>query len=245
MSIYQNLTTVMPRVLALFTASGGTAPYVYSVVAGGAGGTINSSTGVYTAPDELNIDPAKSFDTIISTDAALVEQTTTINISSHLGMLCDIIRTELSLDADQVIIFDQKYTIPNDSRLYITVGEISSKAFASSNREEEISGGYYEVQTTNVRSIVSINIASKSIEALFKKLQVHMALSSYYSQKQQESSSFQIAKISSMINNISSIDGIAIPYRFNFTLSVQYAETKLKLIEYYDTFSNVSVETNK
>ncbi|MDR3608268.1 MAG: hypothetical protein P4M08_12935 [Oligoflexia bacterium] len=34
----------------VFTASGGTAPYTYALVAGGAGGSINSSSGVYTAP---------------------------------------------------------------------------------------------------------------------------------------------------------------------------------------------------
>jgi hypothetical protein len=57
-----------------FNAYGGIQPYVYSVVGGGSGGTINSSTGLYTAPSGTGADTVR----VTDANAATANSTVTI-----------------------------------------------------------------------------------------------------------------------------------------------------------------------
>ena len=54
--LLQNLTNIGLRQSTVFQADGGVAPYVYSVEAGGVGGTIGSSSGTYIAPSDSGYD---------------------------------------------------------------------------------------------------------------------------------------------------------------------------------------------
>jgi hypothetical protein len=221
-SISQNNSTY-------FLASGGVAPYGYSIVAGGvAGSSINPSSGLYTSGSGFGVDIIRAIDSSV----VPVVVDLPISILSPIEILCDILQTEMSLGSDQIWLWDQKEDIPTDSRIYVVVGILTCKPFANTNYFD----GTNSIQSTNFSATISIDIFSRSIEALSRKEEIVMALNSNYSQKQQEANSFYIAKLSSSFVNISYQEGVSMLYRFNISVNMQYSVKKVSAPEYYDTF---------
>lgn len=215
-----------------FQGYGGVAPYVYSVVAGGAGGTINASTGKYTAPLVLGSD------TIMVTDSTNATATLALMIGDPILLLCDIIRREMNLSNEQVWIWDQKINSPKDYRLYVAVQTLNDKAFGNTNSFDSAGNS---IQSVNMWEQVSIDIMSRDQSARTRKEEVLMALASNYAQTQQTTNGFYIAKQSTSFVNLSQVDGAAITYRFNITVTLQYAVKKSQAVPYYDSFSNVQI----
>lgn len=235
LSIIQNATAMATNLTCPFSGIGGTEPYVYSVVPGGAGGTINSSTGIYTSPSGTGID------TILVTDALLATAETTILVATPLELFCDIIETEMGLSQGQVYLWDQKLNIPKDSRLYIAVGILSCKPFGNSNT---LNSNGDSVQSVNMSAMLSIDILSRSKDARNRKEEIILALGSDYAERQQELNSFYVSRLTNNFVNLSEEDGAAIPYRFNITATIQYFVSKTSAVSYYDTFSTSQVNTN-
>ncbi len=216
-----------------FIASGGTAPYIFSIVSGL--GSIGASSGIYTAATSPG--PV----VIKVTDSAMVPATVqaTITVNNALTLFCDILKTEMSLDADQVYLWDQKINIPTDSRLYIAVGVSSCKPFA--NNREMLSvggGGLDELLTANFLAKLSVDILSRGTDARDRKEEILLALSSIYAEQIQEGNGIFVGILSDSFVNLSEIDGAAIPYRFNIAVNLQYQVSKRKSVPYYDTFTD-------
>lgn len=235
LSISQNYTAIGPNLTASFQASGGVAPYVFSVVGGGAGGTIDSSTGVYTAPNNTGIDTIQVMDSL-----AIVVQST-ILIGTALELFCDIIATYMDLSQGQIYLWDQKIDIPNDSRLYVVVGVLSCKPFGNSTKMDANGNS---IQSVNMQAMLNVDIFSRGPAARDLKEQVILALQSQYAQSQQEANSFYVGKISSTFNNLSELEGSAILYRFNISVQIQYFITNSEAAPYFDQFSTPQVNTN-
>ncbi len=240
LSVSQNFTAIAYGMFASFHATGGTAPYVYSVVAGGAGGSINSSTGSYTAPVISDSDPVKAFDTIQVVDALAATVTAQIMVGSPLLLFCDIIRREMGLATDRVYLWDQKLMQPSDNGLYIAISVGSSRPFGNTNRE--VNG--VQVQSVNMQDTVTMDIISRGPAARDRRGEVIMALNSQYSQQQQEGNSFGIGILSNNFLNLSHVDGAAIPYRYQISCKLIYFVTKLKASAYFDTFADPEVSTD-
>lgn len=220
-----------------FLGIGGTAPYTYSVIGGGAGGTINSS-GFYTAPSNVT---QSEYDTIQVVDSLLSSAEVQILIGSPLDLFCDIIQTYMGLSQGQVYLWDQKINIPTDSRLYIAISILSCKPFGNSNKMDSNGNA---VQSVNMQVRLGIDILSRGPDARDKKEQIILALQSPYAEQQQNFNSFYIGKISTDFVNISEIDGAAIPYRFNISVMMQYFVTNIAAAPYYNTFPTTQVVTN-
>lgn len=221
----------------IFSPVGGTGPYDFVVLPGGAGGSIDSS-GIYTAPlvPTAPENPRKSIATIQVTDSLSATATATINVLQPLELVCEIIRQGLGLSGDQVYIYNQKYLIPNDSRLYIPIEVLSPKPFGNTNKIQEIDGVLTQVQSVNFATILSIDAMSRSTVALYRKEEIIMALNSLYSQQLQQAFSFYLAPITSAFVAVNEEDGAAIPYRFNMSVTIQYAVEKYQTADYYDSF---------
>lgn len=242
MQLLSNSKALVPGNTTSFQGQGGGEPYAYSVLAGGAGGTINPTTGIYTAPALVNEDPKKAYDTIQCADDLGNVANARVLIGTPLSLLCDIIQTEMDLDDTQVWLWDQKRKIPNDSKLYVTIGVLTAKPFGNSIRYEDAGdAGLNSFQYTNFQATVSIDIQSRGTAARDRKEEVIMALQSVYAQQQQESNGFQLPRVSSTFVNLSEIDGAAIPYRFNISINMLYAVRKTKAVPYFDTFDEPTV----
>lgn len=222
-----------------FAGIGGTGPYTYSVLAEGAGGSIDSS-GIYTSPSSLSFDATAANDTIRVTDSVGAKIDATVMVATPLELICDIIQTGMGLDPGRVYLWDQKIFAPTDDGLFIAVGVIWEKPFANTRRFDPTLG---DIQSINVHATLSIDVISRGPSARARKEEVLMAINSSYSQSQQELNSFSIYPLMTNFINLSKEDGAAIPYRFNISAAAQYFVTKNVSIPYYDTFQDVPVTT--
>ena len=240
LALTQSLTAVGAGMYSSFLANGGTPAYVYTVVPGGAGGTINSSTGLYTAPAVASSSPKTAYDTILVTDSTLATATAQILVGTPLLLFCEIIQREMGLANGRVYIWDQKILEPNDSGLYIAVSIPRCKPFANTN---ELYNGV-QSQSINMLAWVDLDIISRGPEARDRKEEVLMSLNSVYAEQQMEANSFYIGRLSSSFLNISLVDGAAIPYRYKITCQMQYMVNKTKSYPYFDDFEDPTIYTN-
>lgn len=239
----QSITAIVPNMVASFAASGGAEPYVYSVLPGGAGGTIDADDGSYTAPSSMGSTPQTLYDTIQVEDDDGDTATAQILVATPLFLLCDIIQTEMELDNGRVYLWDQKIFQPADSDIYVIVTMGDCKPYANRIGPGEDGWGS-AVQSVNMLAKIDIDIISRGPGARDRKEEIILALKSIYAQSQQETNSFYIATLSTGFINLSMVDGAAIPYRYRISVNMQYQVTKTKDVPYFDTFEEVTVVTD-
>lgn len=235
--LLQSTHAVAPTgVTTPLAGQGGVSPYTYSVLPGGAGGSIGASDGIYVSPRN-----STGVDVIQVTDSTAATATTTMLVDYPLSLVCDIIQTAMGLSNGQVYLWDQKTDIPKDSQLYIAVGVLSCKPFGNRPKYDGSGAGLNAIQSVNMLATLSIDIFSRGPAARDMKEQVLLALSSPYAEQQMELNSFFIAPLTTSFVNLSSIDGAAIPYRFNLSANLQYFSTLTTPMEYYSSYAPVQV----
>lgn len=241
LQLQQSKTALSPNTGASFLGVGGTAPYLYSVTPSGAGGSIDSNTGVYAAPAVASSDPAFAYDTIQVTDAALAVATAKILVGTPLLLFCEMLQRELNLADGRVYLWDQKIMQPTDAGLYVAVSVSGCRPFGSSNRGAVVGNDYAFVQFIAMQATLDLDIISRGPDARDRKEEVILALGSLYSQQQQEANSFNIARlpVGGRFINLSQIDGAAIPYRYRISVNIQYAfaKTTSSSTGFYDYFT--------
>ena len=249
-TLTQSKTAICVNLTASFLAIGGAPPYSYTVRAlpSGAGGSINASSGLYTAPASVNAGsfgkPVQLYDTIIVTDSAGSMATAKILVGNPLILFCDIIQTEMGLDSNHCYLWDQKLFQPTDSSLYVAVSVLSNKVFGNTNKLDPATGN--QIQSLNVVSTLQLDVISRSAEARDRKEDVLLALNSTYANQQMEGNSFFIGKLppGSSFINLSQQDGAAIPYRYSITVALQYFYIKTKPQDYFNNYQGPNIITN-
>ena len=152
-----------------------------------------------------------------------------------LDFIRDIILHELSLDEDQVVIYNQKWDIPADDRLYITIEYNGTpRILCSRNVYNSVTDA--EEQNLNTQESIVIGLLSRGLLALQRKEEVLMALASIYSQQQQEENSFQIGYVAP-IQNLSELEASALLYRFDIPIMVFAWYFKTKTSDFYNSFT--------
>jgi hypothetical protein len=228
------ITAVGPGITSSIGASGGTSPYTFSIRPGGAGGTINSSTGLYTAPSAVPTTPSTQYDTIVATDSVGAFGTFQMLVGDPLLLFCDIIQNQMGLPNGRVVLWDQKIFKPTDNGLYVVISILSCKAFGNDNSHSSSSGGLNSNQSVNMAAILQVDIMSRDSSARIQKEGVLLALSSDYAEQQQNANNFYIGKLppAAQFTNLSLQDGAAIPYRFVISVVIQYLYTKAQSVSY-------------
>lgn len=243
--VSQSAFAVAPKVPASFLGVGGVAPYTYEVVAGGAGGTIDPTTGAFVAPPAFSLNPKFRFTTIKVTDGAAAEATAKILVGSPLMLLCDVIQREMNLADGRVYLWDQKLIQPTNEGLYVAVSMPAANPIGSSNRfvgDED--GENQSEQFVTMQGVVDIDLISRDASARDRKEGLILAFDSDYARFQQDANSFYIAKISTRFVNLSEIDGAAIPYRYKATVKIQYSYSKSQEAQYFDQFEDAESTVN-
>lgn len=248
LALSKSVTAMAPGFSTAVVGQGGTPPYTYSIIPGGAGGSIipeGLNEARYTAPLVAPINPAQQLVTLQVEDDVGAIATGQILIADPLLLVCEIIQREMSLANGRVYLYDQKIMQPTDNDLYIAVGVLNCKPFGNTNTPAPAMSGMDSIQSLNMLATLSLDIISRSTAALRRKEELIMALNSTYANQQQERYSFFIGKLppGAQFVNLSNIDGAAIPYRFNISVNIQYFSRKVKAIDYFDEFSEVEVVT--
>lgn len=161
-----------------------------------------------------------------------------------IKVLLDIIKTEMSLDDDRVLIYNQKWNMPNEKDIFISLSFSTNKIYGNRITYEDRDDGFYEVQNLNVRENIIINILSYDNTARTRKEEIVLALRSTYAQQQMEANSIKVFSIPVNFADLSSAEASKILNRYSITVPIFSWRTKEKTVEYYDDF-DYSILTNK
>jgi hypothetical protein len=143
----------------------------------------------------------------------------------------------MKLSLDQIWVYNQRRAIPDDQRLYVTVGLVSSRVYGNNKIQLPTVDGLQDSMTTYVSELISIDLLSYTTEAAEKYFEVLAVLRSTYSQQVQEALGLKISEVPSSVSDVSAVEGAAILFRINITLNVWRKYDKIMDSQYYDTFS--------
>lgn len=133
-------------------------------------------------------------------------------------IIADILKNELDLCDDQVVIRNQNYKLPSDQRLYVVVGQIDSRAMAVTNSTIATDAGMDEIQQVQARENIQIDLFSVTTEAMNRRLEVLAALSSVYAEQAQEINQFKIFEIPQSFLNTTAAEGGSMLNRFSILI---------------------------
>lgn len=167
-------------------------------------------------------------------------------MTEPIKVVAEIIRVSMSLELDQVVLYNQKFRIPSDERLYVAVGILGTKTFGATTRYEvdPVTGELKETQRVNRQELFSITAYSRSSAARTRNWEIPAALVSTFSEQQQEANSIKIAQVPTAMSDVSQQDGTARLNRYVLTIPVQAAYTKTQPTQYFDKFSQPEIFTN-
>lgn len=164
-----------------------------------------------------------------------------------IKVVAGVLQSELGLKPDQVMLYNQKFDIPPDDRLYVTLSLLGSRTFGASTRYENnpISDELQETQRVNQQQMLSITLMSRSSEARVNNWRVPAALVSTYSQQQQEANSIKIGQVPTSMNDVSDVEGTARLNKYSLTFLVLAAYSYVKPTQFFDSFGGPEIITNQ
>lgn len=152
-------------------------------------------------------------------------------------IICDIICKVTKIPTEHVWIYNQRRSIPEDKKLYIVVGLISSKPYSNMLKNKSVADGMTDNLSQYVQEVVGIDLFSYTTEAAERYSEILGALRSTYSQQVQEALGLRIAEIPIAVNDVSAIEGPTILYRLSITLNVLRKYDTIVTTQYYDDFT--------
>lgn len=155
-----------------------------------------------------------------------------------IKLIADIIKTEMQLDDERVLIYNQKWNLPNIKGIFIYLNYISSQILSNNKCYKEKEDGYYEIQTMTKMDVIGLNISSANSEARERKEEIILALKSTYADQVMERYAFRVASIPMSFNDVSQLEASAMLNRYVANINVISGLENSKKVEYYDTFSN-------
>jgi hypothetical protein len=156
-----------------------------------------------------------------------------------IKVVADVIKAELGLADEQIMLAYQPYTIPENRGLFVSLREIGpSKVIANINTPATNEPGVTEIQETTIRHLIQIDILSFNSEARTRKEEVVMALNSVKAQQEMELNLMQFGRVTSDLVDASSLEETQFVNRFTMTIAVTALHRKTKTITYFDQFTN-------
>ena len=153
-------------------------------------------------------------------------------------ILADIIQNELQINKDRISMYNQNFTAPSDPDIYIIISTgntkiLSSKTEYDGNTNEEVKGVVTYTQ-------LNVDISSQSRDALLRKEEIIMALTSTYSVQQQELNTIKIWRNGDILD-LSLVPGSSALHRYRIPVMISSVIIKRTAVEYFDKFKPVEV----
>lgn len=165
--------------------------------------------------------------------------TTTTSAASTQALIAGLLRAYMGLEHDQVVVYNQKWKIPPDERLYVTVSSIGPNrqygATVGTRLDLENKELVEDVAVAS-REMIGVDVYSVTQEAVDRKEEVTMALASTACQQLCEQYSIKVARIPLTFVDASSLEGTARLNRFHLSFAVLRTRTKSTPIESFDEF---------
>lgn len=163
-----------------------------------------------------------------------------------IKVLGEILRSELDLKPDQVLLYNQKFDIPPDYRMYINLSILGTKNFAGypDYETDPNTGDLVETQVVNRQEMISILVYSRSDEARTRNWEIAAAMVSAYSQQLQEKYSLKIGTLPVSVTDVSEVEATDRLNRYALTFMVLAAYKRQKPVQYFDTFASPNLIVN-
>ncbi len=160
-------------------------------------------------------------------------------VTEPLKVIGNIIRIEMRLKNDQVLIDNQKFEIPTDNRLYLSVALAGFKVFGNRVKHinDPVSGLLTTEQGINRQETYSVLLYSRGPEARTRNWEVPLALNSDTAQGWQESNSMKIGTIPASMSYVPELEGTARLFRYSLMINALVAYQKVQPVPFFDTFS--------
>lgn len=162
-----------------------------------------------------------------------------------IKVVCDIIQNQMGLQKDQVWIYNQKVDIPNDKRMYVVVSFDDEEVFGANLHNKNKEDGLDEETWLNVRTNISINTFSASLECINRKYDVLGALRSVYSLQKQEKMNMQISRVPRVCMNASFATPTQRLYSYHYEYSIMHVKKVSHNVDYYNDFSRADMSNKQ
>ena len=159
-----------------------------------------------------------------------------------IKVIGDILKNQMDLRDDQIMLAYSKFNIPEKPDLYIALSHVSGKAVG--NKSYFNPANNHEFIDTTMHELIQIDIMSFDASARLRKEEVVAAITSIFSEQQQEKYSFQIGRIPGEFVNASSLEETKILNRFTISVAVTSIHTIERFPDYYDQFPTPVVVPN-
>lgn len=150
-------------------------------------------------------------------------------------ILCDIIATDMSLDADRVVVYNQNFKSPKDDEIYIIVAEGPSRVIANTNRFDPSSD--QEKKRVSISTTYNIEITSRNTDAKYRWPEILAAINSDYSEQKQELNQIRIFR-TNQVNDLSFIEGRSALHRYQIPVIINSVQVYEKAIIPFDKFQD-------
>ena len=159
---------------------------------------------------------------------------------SPINQIINGLRTFMKLRDNQVVLYNQKWKMPNDDGIYITVALLDTKPYGNQReyRDNDDLTALLEVLTVYTRETYSIHIFSQSQEAMNRKEEVLFFLNSTAAQQAQEASGFKLATLPVSFVDTSETEGASRLNKYTCTVNLLRATSRENVVQYYDKFPN-------
>lgn len=173
--------------------------------------------------------------------------TTSPAAATTQSILVGLFRGYMELAKDQCVVYNQKWKIPPDKRLYMMIastGPVKQYGATAALRNSDDGLELYEDVAVASREMMTVEIYSRSQEAVERKEEVMMALASTQAQQLCEHWALKLARIPLTFVDVSAVEGTARLNRFSLTFALLRTRTKSTLIESYNQFQKPALVIN-
>ncbi len=163
------------------------------------------------------------------------------------SLIAELIRSYMDLKTPQVVVYNQKWKIPNDDQLYITISAVGPQKPYGASAETRLSeDGSQLLEDVSVGSseMIGVDLYSRSQDAVDRKEEILLCLASTQAQQLAESYAIKLARIPLTFVDLSGVEGAARLNRFHLAFVVLRTRSKTTVIESYDKFEKPQLAIN-
>lgn len=158
-------------------------------------------------------------------------------------ILCGIIATDMGLDPNRVVVYNQNWKSPQDDGIYIIISEGPSRIIGNTNRFKPADPEAVpptvdrEVKCVSTSTTYNIEITSRNTDAKYRKAEILAAIGSNYSEQQQELNQIRIFRTIQILD-LSFIDGRSSLHRYQIPVIINSVQTYEKPLVTYNKFQS-------
>jgi hypothetical protein len=157
-------------------------------------------------------------------------------------IIADIITQELQINKERVVVYSQNFCPPKDDNLYVIISTRIGKPLSSSNKFDKDTNE--EVKSVSSFNDYDIEITSRNREAIERKEEIIMAITSTYSIQKQDENSFRLFRAGNIID-LTFIEASSSLNRFRIPVRCTDLKTKRTTVDYFDKLRDNEIDLQR